>query len=163
MTDASARLKRYYASAPAGEYARETISLTHSGFSQDWHLTTYQEPFSANVDGVSVDFLLHPFVFREPEDATTGRFEVLVDIFNTGPAFVAELQAASADATERIQLVYGVYMDAETDPERTYELEIATVGLGSNSITAKAVRANVLNAKYPRDFYRTGKFPGLRR
>ena len=163
MTDASLRLRKYYASAPAGEIARETISLTHSAFSQDWHLTNFQEAFSANVDSVEVDFIIHPFTFREPEDSTTGRVEVQVDIFNTGPTFVAELQAAASDATETIQLVYGVYLEAESDPERTFTLEVQSVALGTNSITARAVGPNVLDGRYPNKFYRTSKFPGLRR
>ncbi|QYJ00744.1 DUF1833 domain-containing protein [Thalassovita mediterranea] len=163
MTDLSARLQRYNASAPAGEVLRETLTLTHSAFSQDWHLTNFQSPFSANVGGVAVDFLLHPFTFRRPEDSTSGRFEVQADIFNTGPVFIDQLQAAAAVATERIQLIYGAYLDAGTDPEETFTLEVSGAAPGSNAVTVKAVIANMLNGKYPRDFYRSDKFPGLRR
>ena len=73
------------------------------------------------------------------------------------------LQAAAAVATERIQLIYGAYLDAGTEPEETFTLEVSGAAPGSNAVTIKAMIANMLNGKYPRNFYRSDKFPGLRR
>ncbi|MAN46769.1 MAG: DUF1833 domain-containing protein [Alphaproteobacteria bacterium] len=165
MVDSSARLQKYYASAPAGEIAREGLSLFHSAFSQTWHFTNFPVEFSANVRGGSVDFLTHPFRFREPDSSTTGKIEVLVDIFNSGPDFIAELQAAAADASDRIEMEYNVYLEAGAGAERTILLDVQAVSpsQSSGSATIRAVGANVLNSQYPRKYYRTSKFPGLRR
>jgi len=165
MADSSERLKKYYASAPAGEIAREGLSLFHSAFSQTWHFTNYPEAFSANVRGGSVNFLIHPFTFREPGASTTGKLEVLVDIYNSGRDFIAELQAAAADASNRIEMEYNVYLDPGTDAEKTLLLDVQAVSPSqdTSSATLRAVGANVLNSPYPRIYYRTSKFPGLRR
>lgn len=165
--DPSERLKKHNASATSqyNGQKRECVSLFHSSFSQDWHLTTWNGgSFDANVRSESVTFIPHPFRFRLPDDTASGRFDMEVDFFNDAGTFMSELRAAASDATERVQLEYNVFLAAEEDSDISpLVLEVIRAPFTSTNCTILATRANIQNRKFPYMVYRPELFPGLKR
>lgn len=162
--DPTERLKKYNASATAGDVLREGLSLFHSSFSQDWHLTTFNGGgFDANVRSTSVSFVPHPFKFRKPTDSASGRFDVNIDIFNDGETFMSELLLARSEgASSRIELEYNVYFEAEEDSHITpIVLDVIKVAFALDSATITASRPNIQNKKFPNMIYTPSLFPGL--
>lgn len=159
---ATDRLKKWRASAPAGEVQLDCLTLKHPAFSQDWHFTNNDQGFDAIIDGQSITTLVHPFKAKLPDIDTTGRQDLQLDIFNSGPQFVAELQAA-AQATVQIDCAYHVFFEPDTSPEETITLALTSVAITPKAASATARWADPLNRKFPSLFYRTDTFPGLSR
>lgn len=154
--------KTYNASAPAGQFARETISLFHAGFSQDWHFTRYPSSFSAFVRSASVTFDHHPFKLRWPSNDTSGRVELQIDFFNTGADFVAEVQSAHATPETPIEVELNAYLETGGASDiDAIVLSGTRVSMTPTNVTLLATKADVLNKKWPVNIYRPSFFPGL--
>lgn len=158
---ATDRLKKWRASAPADEVQLDCLTLTHPAFSQDWHFTNNDQAFSAIIDGRIVNTIVHPFKAKLPDIGTSGRQDLQIDIFNSGPQFVAELQAAAAQPTVQIACAYHVFFETYTDPEETISLAITSVAITPKAASATARWADPLNRKFPSLFYRTDFFEGI--
>lgn len=164
MTLPTERIKKYRASAPVGEIARETVSLSHSAFSQDWHFTTYPTAFSGVVGGQTVQFEPYPFEVDLPEISASGRQEMTVSLFMSGPAFVAELQAAAAVPTEPIMAEFNAYLSGSTAAQISpVTLAISDITIDERNATCRASRPDTLNRSFPGIVYRVDAFPGLDR
>ena len=163
MTDASDRLKKWRASATAGDIARETVSLFHSGFSQDWHLTTWQGGFVGNVRGEEVTFIEHPFELERPPTTTNGRYEMKLNLFNT-QTLIAEINAISVTRSQAIECEFNQYFDAETDPEQTFgPMELTKIAGMNRGVSCTGTWLDFLNLGFPRMLYTTVLLPGLSR
>lgn len=159
------RWMKYNASAPVGELKRETLSIFHPELSQDWHFTIWPEEFSANVRGVEVDFLCHPFTASLPESGTSGRHEIEVTLFNTGREFVREIKRIKADVTTPIDIEYNQFFEPETDGiDKARRVMAGTsVPFDTSNVTIVGTWLNFLNRRFLKDIYSTTLFPGLDR
>lgn len=156
------RIKKYNAAAPAGEIARETISLFHPEFTQDWHFTRHPVSFTGVVNGETVTFQPYPFDVTLPDRSATGRQEMQLTLFNSGPAFMAELQAAAGDRETPIDAQYNVYFSGDAASHIVpVSLKIAAFSLDSRNATGEATRFDTLNRPFPGIVYRGDQFPGL--
>ena len=160
MTD---RQKRYYASAPHDEFQQQGLSLIHPAFSQTWHLTDWQESFDAKVAGVVETFLVHPFRAKLPKVDSSGKYEMKMDVFKT-PTLVKKLRAAGLYPKTRIIAIYNTYLRGDPEPQRdAIQLDLSVGAMKGDWCTLSAVRADVVNMKFPNVFYRIDQFPGLNR
>lgn len=160
----SDRLKTYRASAPADEEGRICLSLTHSAFSEDYHFTPFKGGFTGLIGGVSTDFEEYPVSPpRLPPKNTSGRYDMEVDLWNSGPAFVAELQAAAAVPDEQIEVTYRLYLDAGAEPEEELTFSVTSVALLDEAVTAQSSRGDILNKLFPSLRYGTDTFVGVSR
>ncbi|PHR83096.1 DUF1833 family protein [Henriciella sp.] len=163
MTDATDRTKRWRASATSGDIARETVSLFHPGFSQDWHLTTWHEPFAGNVRGEEVTFTPHPFELQRPATTSSGRYEMQLNLFST-QTLIAEINAVTVTRTQAIECEFNQYFEAETDSEMTFgPLEITKIAGMSRGVSCTGTWLDFLNLGFPRTLYTPVLFPGLSR
>ncbi len=159
----SERWEKYNASAPAGELQRETISLFHPELPQDYHFTTWKGGFTGNVRSSSVTFVEHPFNAKLPEASTSGRNEIQIDLFNSGPAFVSAIKAIKADVTTPIDMEYNVYFEADTDGVDAARRIMSGVRVGFNvqAVSIYGTWLDFLNKKFPRQIFSPTKFRGL--
>lgn len=161
MTDA---LKRVYASAPQQSYV-ETIEVSHPAFSKTFYLTNHPHAWRFRVAGTGlVTFDPIPFQVVLPASNTGGDQELELTLCNVGREMMQEIEAANANPTSPINIVYRVYLDvpdssAQNDPP--ISLTIADVACALDTISARASRYDVLNKRFPTILYRPEDFPGL--
>ncbi len=162
-TEPSARQKRIWTTAPPGDIPREVLSLVHPSFLRTHHLTTHWQGFACEVRGELVEAVPHGFTARLPGVDDSGRYEMQVTLFNSGPAFARELAAAGASGVPVLAdyNVYGSTGEAPIRPALRFELG-GFAAQGSN-VTASATLGDLVNVRCPVDYYRRDLFPGLDR
>ncbi|MDJ0922122.1 MAG: DUF1833 family protein [Henriciella sp.] len=161
------RQRRYYASAPNGEYQQQGLSFYHPAFSQDWHFTDWREPFQAEVAGVLQTFDVHPFRVSLPKIDENGKYELKLDVYKT-PQLVSELKSAAAyvatDPEALILATYNQYLVGDTAPQQdAVSLELTVAAIQGDWCTLTAARIDVVNKKFPNMFFRRDLLPGLDR
>jgi hypothetical protein len=163
VTEPSDRQKRIWTTAPPGDIPREVLSLVHPSFVRTHHLTTHWEGFFCEVRGVRVEAVPHGFQARLPQLDDSGRYEMQISLFNSGPAFARELAAAGASGTPVLAdyNVYGATGEAAIRPGLRFELG-GFAAQGSN-VTASATLGDLVNVRFPVEYYRRDLFPGLDR
>lgn len=155
------RQKRNYASAPRGEITQHCLSLFHGAFSHDWHLSTWHNPFQANVRGVLSAFTFQPFEVRLPARNGNGQQDLEIRTFVTSPDFLAELRAATAVRSEGIEIEYNRYFpDDANAAESPIILNSTAVAIKGGHVILVASRADMLNRSFPRVLFRTDKYQG---
>ncbi len=158
------RQRRLYASAPRGEIGRCGLSLTHPGFSRDWHLTNSPKPFQGLVGGMLVTFDVHPFRIVRPEIGTSGKVDLRIDLHNSGKVFTAEFRSAARQPQVPIRTEVNDYLPG--DPESQIDpivLGLTDVAITLENCSGTAGSVDFLNTEFPRGFYQLDRFPGLDR
>jgi len=162
MTLPTDRYKKYRASAPVGEIARETVSLSHSAFAATYHFTTYPSAFTGIVQGSAVTFQPYPFEIDLPEASASGRQDMTIKLFMSGAEFAAQLQAAAAVPTEPIMAEFNAYLPLDTASQiAPITLAINEITIDQSNATCRASRPDTLNRAFPGLQYRAEQFPGL--
>lgn len=163
----STRVKRYYASAPAGEVMRETVSLYHPQFSQDWHLTSDSVGFSADLgDGSVVTFTPAPFKVKLPPRDGSSAQSLTFSLANLGESIMAELAAMTADMATDIRLEFRGYLDtgaSATPDEGPLVLSLREIEVTPTQINGNATSVPLFATSVPRLTYTRQAFPGLSR
>lgn len=163
----SAALRKIYASAPATQRYVETLSFSHSLFSQSFYLTNDNQPWSYLLEtGQLVTFTAMPFRIVLPKIDDKGQQDMGLTLANIGRELVEPLEAAIAKPIEPIRCVYRVYLDQpSTGPQNLPPLSLIITGvqITKETVSATATRADVLNRAFPYTFYRYDLYPGLRR
>ena len=158
-------LKRIWASAPKGQAFYECLTLTHSRFSQAWHLTNHTEPISAQMGSTQVQFNPFPFTIKLPASDAQGGQLLNIVLANAGKDMVHEIESASTVPTERINVDFRIYTSEDLTASQITPLmlSIDQLTMSNESIIATAGRSDVLNQPFPSIYYRPEQFPGLRR
>ena len=163
----SQALKEVYASAPATQRYIETLSFSHSLFSQTYFLTNDNMPWTFLLEtGATVTFQQMPFKIVLPTSDGKGNQDLGVTLANIGRDLVNPIEAAIAKPSETIKCIYRVYLDTpSTAPQNSPPLQLIITGIQYNreTVSATATRSDVLNRAFPYNFYKTSDFPGLRR
>lgn len=163
----SDRVKRYYASAPAGEVMQETVSLYHPQFSRDWHLTTAEAEFTADLGtGEVVTFTPAPFAVRLPSRDASSSQKLNFGLANVGDEIMAELAAMTAEMTTDIRLEFRGYLDTgptATPDEGPLVLSLSEIEVTPLQINGTATSVPLFATSVPRLTYTRQWFPGLSR
>lgn len=162
-SEPTARQKRIWTTAPPDDIPREVLSLVHPAFVRTHHITTQRAAFFCEVRGERVEALPHGFEVKLPALDDSGRYELQVSLFNSGPGFARELAAAGRTA-EPIFADYNVYGSTGEAPIRPgLRFELTGIAAQGQTVTATATLGDLVNVPFPVDFYRRGLFPGLDR
>ena len=163
----SQTLKEIYASAPTTQQYVETLSFSHSLFSQTYFMTSDNRAWDFLLEtGQLVKFLPVPFRIVLPTLDGQGQQDMALTIANIGRDLVDPLEAAIAKPSEPIRCTYRVYIDtAGSAPQNTPALSLIITGVNvsGEAVSATATRNDVLNRAFPFNFYTYTQFPGLRR
>lgn len=158
------RQRRLYASAPRGETGRCGLSLTHPGFTRDWHLTNQPRPFEGRVGGQVVQFEVHPFKIVRPEIGTSGKLDMRLDIHNSGKVFAGEFLRAAAMPRVPIRAEFNDYLPGDLDSQTdSIVLSLLSVGVTPSNCSGTATSVDFLNLEFPRQSYTLRMFRGLDR
>lgn len=163
----SQALKEVYASAPATQRYVETLSFSHSLFSQTYYLTNDNQNWTFLLEtGVSKTFVVMPFKIVLPKNDGKGNQDMNLTLANIGRELIDPLEAAIALPSEPVSCVYRVYLDqASTTPQNSPPLTLKITGfeVTREAVSAMATRSDVLSRAFPYNFYKLETFPGLRR
>ena len=163
----SEELKRIYASAPSDVTYVDTLSFSHSQFTQLWSITNHVKPMRYFLESGRLErFINVPFEFSLPASNTQGNQDLSFAICNVGREIMDEVENEVSFPQEPIQVKYRVYTDKEdtypeTNPPLT--LSVTQVSFSLQTITANARRFDMLNYPFPNLYYELKNFPGLRR
>ena len=160
-------LKEIYASAPASLRYIETLSFSHSLFSQTYYLTNDNTSWNFLLEtGQQVTFSVMPFRIVLPTSDGKGNQDLGLTLANIGRDLVDPIEAAIANPAEAIRCIYRVYLNQSgTSPQNTPPLTLILTGIqiDKDAVSALATRSDVLNRAFPYNFYKYSSFPGLRR
>lgn len=166
----SPELQRIYASAPVDITYIETLTVSHSLFTQTYYLTNdvHEWHFRTVVgdDNSARDFIPMPFEIKLPKQNSGGLQELDIVLCNVGLELLRELDFAIVNPREAISAQYQVYLNRPlSDPQMLPPLQlfINEVSLDESVVTATATRFDVLNKTFPTELYNTEMFPGLLR
>lgn len=157
--------KRIYASAPVKTEVRQALSLSHPGFTRTYYLTNYPAPFNGVADGALRTFEAVPFEALEPQRDDSAQQDLRLRIDNTSPRLLDELERASVDFSEPILCAYYVFNGTDPRPQNDppIRLFLTDIEVTVGAVTGTATRADVVNAEFPRRYYRISEFPGMSR
>jgi len=166
LFNASDKLANVYVQAPIEEIIIHTIELSHPNFSKVHRLVAYPEDLTCNISLTGSDmqlFTAYPFRVNLPVNDAQGQQSLSIALANATPEISAELEMASKNPLEVIQLVYRVYLlsDLSILQATPIRLAINALGMTHESINASASRIDLLNRPFPNTIYRNDLFPGL--
>ncbi len=160
-------LKRVYASAPADRRYIETLSFSHSRFTQSYYFVNDLRDWTFSLETAQLQtFQRFPFRIVLPTQDRQGNQDLQIAVSNVGRELMDEIRAANEDPSEPIACVLRIYLDLPgTTPENNppLSLTITDVEASRETVTAVARRADILNRPFPRRVYRIDEFPGLER
>lgn len=157
--------KRIYASAPVRSIIRHAIVLRHPGFSREFLLTNSPVGFFAIWQGQSREFVPVPFEAIEPRRDESSQQDLRLKIDNVDPNIMIELENAADDFGSAIECTYLVFADDDPRPQQDPPLVLflSALEVTPEAVVGTATRADVVNAEFPRRYYRINEFPGMAR
>jgi hypothetical protein len=156
--------RRIYASAPVRSVVRQALVLSHPGFSRTFYLTNQPISFFGVFGGATREFVAVPFEVVEPRRDDTAQQDLRISIDNVDPALMIELERAALDFSEAITCTFLVFADDDPRPQDTpLVLFLTALKATATAVIGTATRADVVNAEFPRRYYRVNEFPGMAR
>lgn len=160
----SPELVRVYASGGVKESWVECLSISHPLFTATWHITNSPYVFIATTEeGNSITFSPYPFRASLAGTGESGNQDVEIAISNVERTPIDEIERASEDPTQQIQMVYRIWVDSNLDsPGYVVDgLSISEVSITDTQIVARASASDMLNRSFPIVLYTPAMFPGL--
>ena len=170
--------QRVLASAPRGQMPLWGITLIHSLFTdgngadvvlgptQHW-IVNRPEPWTLTLeDDTEQEFRPSYFQLTLPTMDGKGQQDVQLSLQNVDRVIADELERASADPSERIQVWVRLFLEDDTTagPQNVpLQLSLAQVQADSQVVSGTAGRPDTLNRPFPLEVYRIDKWPGLDR
>lgn len=162
----SNKLMEVYASAPSGVDYVETLEFSHTKFTKTFYFTNDNQDWDLKIGGTAVTYVKFPFKIKLPSQESGSNPELTIVLANAGLEMMQELEAAQVDPTEQIKVVYRVYMNtANTEPAITtpLTLHVTDVVAEDTTISMTANRFDILGRQFPKLYYTTELFAGLKR
>ncbi|USN14415.1 hypothetical protein DONNERLITTCHEN_00140 [Janthinobacterium phage vB_JliS-Donnerlittchen] len=160
----SEALKEAYATAPAGKAIVETLELRLQG-SDSIFIYRGVEPLQMRLEtGEWVEFEPVPFQFRLPKSSETGSQSLDIQVDNVD-ARISDFITAARGSLSPVQVIYRPYLsDDLTGPQMDPPLVLYMKGATITATTASAQASfiDIVNKRFPNDYYTGDRFPGLR-
>lgn len=157
-------LIRVYASGGVKEMWVECLTLSHPLFTGDWNITNNPFLFTATTEiGTSITFEPYPFKASLAGTGESGNQDVEIAISSVVSTPIDEIEKASEDPTQQIQMVYRIWLLDKTEaPGYVVDgLSISEININETQIVARASASDMLNRSFPSVLYTPAKFPGL--
>lgn len=154
MTD---ELKKLYTYNPVDQVQHDTLSITHSLFSREYHLVKG----NSTMTFAGVDYEPSGFTFTLPEKGGNQQ-DLSISIDNVESAIINELESALATEDESIQVIYRTFIN--TDPDTVQfqlTLDLQEVVVNKYSIEGRASNVNLFDALFPKLRFDSWVFTGL--
>lgn len=160
----SAAIREAYAIAPTGKAVLETLELRLQGRDS---LFIYRgvEPLDMRLEsGEWATFEPVPFQFRLPKSSETGSQALDITMDNVD-ARVSDFVTEARGSLAPVEVIYRPYLSddltgPQMDPPLVLYLKGATIT--ASSAAGQASFIDIVNKRFPNDYYTGDRFPGLR-
>lgn len=159
----SEAIKEAYAMAPADKSIIETLEIRHEG-SYSIYITRGFIPVDLRLEtGATKTFQPIGFEFSLPKNSDTGGQSLDITIDNTD-CVVSDFIVAAKESMKPVQIIYRPYLSSDlTTPQMNppLMLYLKNVSINIKTVSAEATFVDVVNRRFPNDYYTIGRFPGL--
>lgn len=160
----SEALKEAYAVAPSGKSVLETLELRLAG-RESVFIYRGIEPLAMRLEsGEWVTFEPVPFQFKLPKSSETGSQSLDITMDNVDSR-VSDFIIAAKGSLEPVEVIYRPYLsDDLTGPQMDPPLVLYLKGaaITASVASAQASFIDIVNKRFPNDYYTGDRFPGLR-
>jgi len=150
-------LKQLYTYNPVGKIQLDTLEISHSQFTQTFYMVLGNEPQTLNGQ------VYQPsgFKFSLPEKGGNQQ-DLDITLDNTDSTIIEELERATIDSTEAIQVIYRSFISDQPDTVQfELQLELQEITADAYSVTGRATNTNLYDKKFPRARFDSWRFKGL--
>lgn len=160
----SAALKEAYAVAPTNLRVFETLEIKHPSIGSPVYIVQDFKPLVATLEtAATVTFLPVWFNFNLPTASESGRQDLSITIDNVDRTISDFINLAKDFATP-VQIVYRPYLSndltqPQLDPPLTLILQ--DVRINMMQVSGRATFADVINKKWPTEYYTRARFPSI--
>lgn len=157
-------IREAYAVAPADVAVIESIELSHSSINESIYMVQSRLPMIMTLEtGATVEFEPVPFRFTLPAAGENGRQELRIAIDNVDRRISDFIEQVKSHVAP-VKLVYRPYLSNDlSQPQMNppLVLSLQQISVSALEVTGRATFADILNRKFPADFYTRNRFPGL--
>lgn len=157
-------LKELYSSNRSDLEGFDTLEISHSLFSKTYYFVKDGVNHTWELeDTTEKEFISFAFEIILPE-AGSPQQDVAFSFDNTSLEIMREVEAASANITEAIKLIYRVYIDGIAEPQSTaIELSLTNIVADMKTISGVATRPDLFKGYFPagNKAYFDTRFKGL--
>jgi hypothetical protein len=163
-TSLSEAIKEAYASCPSETLYLETIEISHSESSTHFYLVRDRADWSLTLENaVQITFEKCPFRFSLPASGENGVQELNLAIDNVDRR-ISDFLESVENSLEPVRVIYRVYLASDTSAPQNnppMTLTLRDVVVTTVEITGKATFLDLLNRKFPTEYYTRDRFPSL--
>ena len=154
-----------YANADDTRVTLYTLELNHPGFTEPLRIVCDNDPLTAEIeDGTTATFSPFYFSIKRPPISEEPDPSLSITVDNVSGFMTPYLDAASRSG-ESIRLIFRPYLVDDTDSSVTrlsaFTMEIRNASASMTSITLTAAHINPANLAFPKELYKSDRFPGL--
>ena len=154
-----------YANADDTRITLYTLELNHPGFTEPLRIVNDNDPLIAEIeDGTIVTFVPFYFSIKFPPISEQPDPSLTVNADNVSGFMTPYLDAASRSG-ESIDLGFRPYLVDEEDDSITrlsyFAMEIRNASANMTSVSLTAAHINPANLAFPKELYKSDRFPGL--
>lgn len=158
-------IKEAYALAPSDEVPLETLELCHPSVAGgSLYLINQREPFTLTLEnGEQKIFEPVGFQFALPAAGDNGRQDMQLSIDNVDRR-ISDFIEKAKNYYEPVKVYYRPYLSSDlTTPQMNppLSLSLQDVSITAQTIAGRASFADVLNRKFPEEYYTRKRFPSL--
>lgn len=157
-------IKEAYASAPAGVVYLETLQIHHPLVAEDKFLVQDRTDKVMTLEDASVHtFRACAFRMSLPASGDNGLQELSIAIDNVDQE-ISDFIDAVKDSLVPVTVTYRPYLSTDlTTPQMDppLVLSLTDITVSTIEVTGRASFADIINRKFPTDFYSRSRFPGL--
>jgi hypothetical protein len=157
-------IKEAYASAPTGVVYLETLQISHPLVVEDIFLVNDRVNHAMTLETAVVkNFRACSFRMALPASGDTGLQELSLTIDNVGRE-ISDFMTTVRDSLDPVVITYRPYLSTDlTTPQMDppLVLNLTDVVVTAAEVSGRATFADIINRKFPTDFYTRSRFPGL--
>lgn len=142
--DLETRLKTFFASAPQTTHPIETLEISHSAMTQTFHL--WREPYAGTAGGNTMQMANFETKLAGSTGHLDQKYDVRLGLVDIDDIFREQLDRIPITTTEKIVLIYRVYMSDDLATEvasATLQVESVSYVKGAANISAVSPRLNI--------------------
>lgn len=157
-------IKEAYASVPVNSVAIDSIELIHPKLPASIRLVNQRQGMNLTLENGQTHFFdAVGFKFVLPAAGENGRQDLQITIDNVDKRISAFINQAK-EFFEPVEIIYRPYLSTDlTTPQMNppLVLTLQDVSITQFQVQAKATFADILNQKFPKEYYTRKRFPSL--
>lgn len=158
-------LKEVYALAPNDQVVLDTIEISYVGLSESLFLVKDHRAWTLGLEtGEFQEFRPVGFQFIPPAAGKDGFQELTLSVDNVSEEVTDFFELVGTELTAPVDVIYRPYLSSspnapQMDPP--LHLFLTDITMDAFKVSGRATFTNIVNAKYPSEYYTRARFPGL--